>query len=84
MEWETGHLERARLKPLHQLCENLSDLDRTKAVAAHCKSGYRSTIASSILKGAGFPQVMNVVGGLDAWQAHNLPVVAGSRNACVS
>ena len=84
MEWETGHLERAHLKPLHQLRESLTDLDREMPIAAHCKSGYRSAIASSILKGAGFQQVMNVVGGLDAWQAHNLPVVAGSRRACGS
>lgn len=84
MEWETGHLERAKLKPLHQLRENLSELDRAKPVAAHCKSGYRSTIATSILKAAGFQQVMNVVGGLDAWTAHNLPFVAGSRSACGS
>jgi len=84
MEWKTGHLERARLKPLHQLRESLSDLDHGKPVAAHCKGGYRSSIATSILKGAGFKDVMNVVGGLDAWQAHNLPVVAGSRRACGS
>jgi hydroxyacylglutathione hydrolase len=80
MEWETGHLERAKLKPLHQLRENLSELDPALPVAAHCKSGYRSTIATSILKAAGFSQVMNVVGGLDAWTAHNLPVVS-ERNA---
>jgi len=53
MEWETGHLERAKLKPLHQLRENLSELDRAKPVAAHCKSGYRSTIATSILRSQG-------------------------------
>jgi hydroxyacylglutathione hydrolase len=82
MEWETGHLPRAALKPLHQLRQSLSDLDREKPIAAHCKGGFRSSIATSILKGAGFKEVMNVVGGLDAWQAHNLPVVADSRRAC--
>ena len=83
-EWETGRLDRAVLKPLHQLRENLSDLDREKPIAAHCKGGYRSSIGTSILKAAGFRDVMNVVGGLDAWQVHNLPVVAGSRRACGS
>jgi hydroxyacylglutathione hydrolase len=79
MEWETGHLERARLKPLHQLRESASDLDRGKPVAAHCKGGYRSSIATSILKGAGFKDVMNIVGGLDAWRAHNLPQVVSAK-----
>ncbi len=78
MEWETGHLERAHLKPLHQLRESLSDLEREKPIAAHCKGGYRSSIATSILKGAGFKEVMNIVGGLDAWQTHNLPLVVGN------
>ena len=79
MEWETGHLERAVLKPLHQLRDCHPDLDGSKPIAAHCKSGYRSSIATSILKAAGFQQVMNVVGGLDAWQAHGLPIV---KDAC--
>ncbi|MGH6628653.1 MAG: rhodanese-like domain-containing protein, partial [Burkholderiales bacterium] len=83
MEWEAGHLERARLKPLHQLRESLADVDRVQPIAALCRSGYRSSIATSILKAAGFEQVMNVTGGLDAWQAHTLPVVAGTgRSAC--
>jgi hydroxyacylglutathione hydrolase len=81
MEWETGHLERARLKPLHQLRESVSDLEREKPIAAHCKGGYRSSIATSILKGAGFKDVMNIVGGFDAWQTHNLPIVAGNGRA---
>lgn len=78
-EWEAGHIERAVLKPLHQLRASLSDLNPQKPVAAQCKSGYRSSIATSILKGAGFHQVMNVVGGFDAWQAHRLPCVAGEQ-----
>jgi hydroxyacylglutathione hydrolase len=41
----------------------------------HCKSGYRSSIATSLLLRAGFKNVMNVVGGFDAWQAQRLPVV---------
>jgi hydroxyacylglutathione hydrolase len=83
MEWEAGHLERARLKPLHQLRESLEDVSRVKPVAALCRSGYRSSIATSVLKAAGFEQVMNVTGGFDAWQAHKLPIVAGAgRSGC--
>ncbi|MFB3921802.1 MAG: rhodanese-like domain-containing protein [Terriglobia bacterium] len=83
MEWEAGHLEHARLKPLHELRESLADVDRAKPVAALCRSGYRSSIATSILKAEGFEQVMNVTGGLDAWQAHRLPLVAeAGQSSC--
>ena len=35
----------------------------------HCKGGYRSSIATSLLRRAGFRLVMNVTGGFDAWKA---------------
>ncbi len=83
-EWEVGHLEHAVLKPLHKLKDELGALDRAKPIAVHCKSGYRSSIATSILKANGFEQVMNVVGGFDAWKAQDLPVAADSSRATCS
>jgi hydroxyacylglutathione hydrolase len=74
-EWDTGHIAEARNKPLHKLRTLLADLDPQKPVAVHCKSGYRSSIASSLLLRAGFQHVVNVNGGFDAWSAQNLPVV---------
>ncbi len=89
MEWEAGHVERAMLKPLNKLALTdgqvsaavLADLDPTKPLAVHCKSGYRSSIACSLFERAGFRQVMNVVGGFDAWQAQKLPVTLPERFA---
>jgi rhodanese-related sulfurtransferase len=46
-----------------------------KELAVHCKSGYRSMIASSLLQRAGFKHLHNVLGGFDAWKAANLPSV---------
>jgi hydroxyacylglutathione hydrolase len=74
-EWEAGHIEQARLKPLDQLRNLIGDLDRERPVAVHCKSGYRSSIATSLLEAAGFSNTMNVTGGFDAWQAQQLPIV---------
>ena len=76
MEWEAGHIEQARLKPLASLRTMLEDLDTERPIAVHCKSGYRSSIATSLLLRAGFKQVMNVTGGFDAWSAQKLPVVS--------
>jgi len=49
-------------------------VDRDALIAVHCKSGYRSAIACSVLERAGFRNIANVVGGLDAWSAAGLPV----------
>jgi rhodanese-related sulfurtransferase len=74
-EYEQSHIPEARLKPLPKLTTLLDGLDRTRPIAVHCKSGYRSSIATSLLRREGFTQVMNVIGGIDAWQACDLPAV---------
>ena len=72
-EWDEGHIEGALLVPLHQLSSQLGKLDRARPIAVHCKGGYRSAIACSLIQRAGFDQVMNLTGGFDAWRACGLP-----------
>lgn len=74
-EWDAGHIEGAVLMPLDKLSGSLGALDRTRPVAVHCKSGYRSAIAASLIQRAGFENVVNMIGGFDAWQACGLPEV---------
>ena len=83
-EWEAGHIEQATLKPLSELTRRAAELDLKKPIAVHCKSGYRSSIATSLLKRAGFREVMNVVGGFDAWAAQKLPVAGQTTKVCAS
>lgn len=73
-EWEAGHIVGAQLWPLDRFKEALAPIDQKSRIAVHCKSGYRSTIACSLMMRAGFSQVINVVGGFDAWDAAKLPV----------
>ena len=73
-EWQQGHLESAVLKPLTQLPRLIDELDPRRPIAVHCKGGYRSSIAASLLQRAGFHHLMNVTGGFDAWKAAGLPV----------
>jgi glyoxylase-like metal-dependent hydrolase (beta-lactamase superfamily II)/rhodanese-related sulfurtransferase len=75
-EWNAGHVEGARHKPLDKLSALIGDLDRSRPVAVYCKSGYRSSIAASLLERAGFEQVINVTGGFDAWTACHLPAIS--------
>jgi rhodanese-related sulfurtransferase len=54
---------------------SICDLDHDRPIAVHCKGGYRSAIAASLIQRAGFENVMNVIGGFDAWRACGLPAV---------
>ncbi|HBR57148.1 MAG TPA: MBL fold metallo-hydrolase, partial [Blastocatellia bacterium] len=50
-----------------------------------CQSGYRSSIAASMLESAGFANVFNVTGGTAAWIASGLPVeTVSAAGAAVS
>jgi hydroxyacylglutathione hydrolase len=75
-EWEAGHIEGAAWWPLDNFKVAPPEIDRSQPIAVHCKSGYRSIIACSLLQRAGFQNVIDVVGGFDAWQQAKFPVVA--------
>ena len=72
-EFAGGHIEGAKLMPLHKLESLVSTLDHDRPIAVHCKGGYRSAIACSLIERAGYENVMNVIGGFDAWLACGLP-----------
>jgi hydroxyacylglutathione hydrolase len=55
--------------PLGTLATRLDSLDTSRWVFVHCKGGYRSSVATSLLRRAGFPNVVNITGGFDAWVA---------------
>jgi rhodanese-related sulfurtransferase len=71
-EFDAGHIPGALLHPLDGLRASLSSLDRAAPLAVHCKSGYRSTIACSVLEAAGFTQIRTLAGGYDAWTTAGL------------
>jgi len=73
-EWHAGHIEGAGWWPLDNFKISPPEIDQDRPIAVHCKSGYRSMIACSLLQRAGFRNVTNVVGGFDAWQQAKLPV----------
>jgi hydroxyacylglutathione hydrolase len=73
-EWEAGHIDGASWWPLDNFKVAPPEIDRNLPIAVHCKGGYRSMIACSLLERAGFKNVINIVGGLDAWLEAKLPV----------
>src|SRR5204862_6767354 len=64
-----GAIENSVRIPLGSLASRTNELDPAKLIVVHCQGGYRSSIATSILRRAGFRDIANLTGGFDAWQA---------------
>jgi hydroxyacylglutathione hydrolase len=56
------------------LRNRIGELDAGKPTAIYCASGYRASIAASILKPRGFEKLWNVPGSWEAWKKAKLPV----------
>jgi hydroxyacylglutathione hydrolase len=76
LEWDAGHIAEAIWWPLDNFKASPPEMDHDAPIAVHCKGGYRSMIASSLLQRAGFKHIINIIGGFDAWQQANLPAVS--------
>jgi glyoxylase-like metal-dependent hydrolase (beta-lactamase superfamily II)/rhodanese-related sulfurtransferase len=71
-----GVIENSVSIPLGKLRTRSGELDREKLIVVHCKGGYRGSIATSLLRRAGFRDIAHLIGGLDAWKAAGLPVIS--------
>ncbi|MGB8211223.1 MAG: MBL fold metallo-hydrolase [Mycobacterium sp.] len=67
-ETADGVIPGAREIPLPALTDSIESLDHTVPVVAYCASGYRSLVAASVLRAAGFYDVADLLGGYGAWQ----------------
>lgn len=76
-EAESGHVKNAFVIPLSDLKKNLSLLNKDEMIYVHCAGGYRSMIASSILKANGFNNVANVHYGWNKIKDCNIPIATG-------
>ena len=74
-EWSAGHLTGSINLPLSQLQERLDQVPRDRRIAVHCAGGYRSSIAASILSRHGITNIIELAGGIAAWEAAKLPLV---------
>lgn len=74
-EWSDGHIAKARHIPLGKLKDRLSELEKYKGkpIIAVCRSGNRSGSACGLLKKAGFENLHNLAGGMQAWEQAGLP-----------
>ncbi|WP_163993782.1 rhodanese-like domain-containing protein [Pyxidicoccus caerfyrddinensis] len=70
-----GHLDGARLVPLATVRHAAADWRHDEDVLLVCRSGGRSAKAAALLVELGFTRVMNLRGGMLAWNTAELPVV---------
>lgn len=75
-EFTGGRIGGARHIPLGVLKQKVSDIERFKEapVVVYCRTGARSAVAASQLVAAGFTDVTNLQGGIQAWQSAGLPI----------
>lgn len=66
-EWEAGHIPGARWITGGELPSRLDEVDPYGTLAVTCGSGYRSSVAASLLAHHGHPDLVNVAGGMTAW-----------------
>jgi rhodanese-related sulfurtransferase len=81
-EWDTGHVEGARLVPLDTF---RSDPDavlvRGKTIVFICAKGVRSMQAAKLAERFGYENVYNLEGGTKEWARLGLPIVVDTRVA---
>lgn len=75
-EWNAGHIAGAIHIPLSEVQDHLTELAKyqNSPLIMQCRSGVRSAKAANVLKIAGFSNVYNLEGGLNAWQKENLTI----------
>ena len=74
-EFERAKIEGARLVPMREVPARVSEIDRSKPVVAICHHGGRSMQVAVFLEKAGYKNVHNLVGGVDAWSRTVDPAV---------
>nr|WP_320192397.1 rhodanese-like domain-containing protein [uncultured Desulfobacter sp.] len=68
-EYEQSHIPGAVLIPLSELSDRLGELDPDKSTMVYCAIGGRSRVAAQMLAGKGFKKVINMSGGIKAWES---------------
>jgi rhodanese-related sulfurtransferase len=73
-EWLQGHLPGAISMPLLELNGHTGPIDRSKPILVYCQEEYRATIAASMLLRDNVSDVGILNGGLQEWQACDMPL----------
>jgi len=82
-EWDSGHIQCTQHIPAPDVRKRYHDLEGDIPVAFICNSGNRSLLAASLMLNLSqAKQVINVIGGVTAWQALGYPIVKPDEDNC--
>ena len=73
-EYRAGHLDAALHIPLGMLRANIDRVPRDRPLVVYCGHGERASTAASVLEAFGFHDLVNLDGGIGAWQDAGYPV----------
>lgn len=68
-EYEAAHIPGAKLIPLPDLNDRMTELNAAQPTIVYCAIGGRSRVAAQMLAGKGFREVYNLTGGIKAWNS---------------
>lgn len=74
-EWRAGHIDRATNEFAGALAAGAEiETENDELILLACATGYRSRVAASLLQARGLSRIVQLDGGMDAWDAAGLPV----------
>ena len=68
-EYQSGHVPKADNYFVADMRHRIDGLDKSQPTVVYCASGYRASLAASLMQSRGFEQVYNVPGSWKAWTA---------------
>lgn len=74
-EWNSGHIKDAVHITGATLPKRINELPKDRPIAVVCGSGYRASVATSVLRRQGHSHVFNVLGGMVAWNQASFETV---------
>ena len=78
-EFASGHISNSQLIPLSKLGSRYQELNPNLLVVCVCRSGKRSGQAAKTLRNLGLEKVLQLQGGLLAWERSGLPLVRNEK-----
>lgn len=82
-EWDAGHIDGSIHIPIGQIQGRFDELDRDRPLVVVCQVGQRSALVADFLTAQGY-DAANLDGGLEAWSANGLPLVASEAEGDVA
>lgn len=76
-EAKQGYIPGVKVVPLNELPRRMGEIPKNRKVVVICRSGRRSGMACSQLMQAGYPDVLNMSGGMIAWARQGLDYKTG-------